>query len=344
MAILGLIDGLGDAIVSVSQAVSGYYSDKLRKRKVFVWLGYMFGGISRIGYAFASVWQWLVPLRVFDRAGKMRGAPRDAMIADSSGAASRGENFGILRTADNAGAFLGVIFAIGALPLIGFNKLFLLAAVPSLIGTIFIVYLIKEKNQGETKIYKGLDFRNLDNNFRWFLLLSAIFSLGSFSYSFLMVFAEKYGFQATTVPMLYLIFTAAATLTSLPFGRLSDKIKSRKKVLLLSYILWGLVCAVLVIDQSVPGLILSFVLYGAHKGALEAVQKAFVSELAPKEYRASSLGTFQLVIGLFALPASLMAGILWNTFNPMVPFGVSLILTAISAAMMIFVKEKSSPD
>jgi len=98
MQVLGFIDGLGEAIVSISQAISGYWSDKIRKRKIFVWIGYLCAGISRIGYALAGSWQWLVPFRVLDRAGKMRGAPRDAMIADDALDSKRGNNFGVLRT------------------------------------------------------------------------------------------------------------------------------------------------------------------------------------------------------------------------------------------------------
>jgi len=112
MAVLGLIDGLGEAIVSISQAGSGYLSDRLKKRKVFIWTGYFFGAMSRVGYAFSTVWQHLVPFKVLDRAGKMRGAPRDAVVADLSTDENRGRNFGLLRTMDNLGAVCGIITSI----------------------------------------------------------------------------------------------------------------------------------------------------------------------------------------------------------------------------------------
>lgn len=340
MAILGLIDGLGDAVVSISKAISGYWSDRIKKRKVFVWTGYFLGALSRIGYAFAPVWHWLVPLKVLDRAGKIRSAPRDAIVADESDFSNRGKNFGILKAADHIGAFAGIIFAIGLFPLLGYQKLFLFAAIPSLIGAIFIVTFIKEKKSAEKKIFPGLRFRDLDANFRLFMVASAVFSLGAFSYSFLMIFANKYGFAETTIPLLYLIFTAAAAAVSIPFGRLSDKIRSRKKVFLLSYALWIAVCALFMANQSAAAIIAGFILYGLHKGAFEAVQKALVSELAPEKYRASSLGAIQLITGVCALPASLAAGILWSAFNPFVPFLVSIILASVSGILMFFVKEK----
>jgi sugar phosphate permease len=131
MTILGFIDGLGDAIVSLSQAASGYVSDRTRKRKVFVWTGYLFGSSSRVGYALSTAWQHVIPFRILDRAGKMRGAPRDAIIADVSTDENRGRNFGLLRTMDNLGAVCGIIVCILFFGLLGYKNLFLIAAVPS---------------------------------------------------------------------------------------------------------------------------------------------------------------------------------------------------------------------
>ena len=339
MAVLGFIDGLGEAIVSISQAASGYISDRIRKRKVFVWTGYLFGSLSRVGYAISSVWQHLIPFRVLDRAGKIRDAPRDAIIADISSKENRGKNFGLLRAIDNLGAVCGIIVCILFFGLLGYKNLFLLAAIPSVIGALLIFSLIKERKPAGVKIYKGLALKDLDKNFKLFLLLSSFFALGSFSYSFLLIYAKEFGFQVAFVPVLYLVFTAVAALFSLPFGKLSDKI-GRKSVLILSYSFWGLVCLSFIFIQSYLSIILTFVLYGLHVGALHPVQKTFVSELAPTEYRASTLGEFQMVIGLCALPASLIAGILWDKISLFTPFYFSLGLTILSITMLMFVKEK----
>lgn len=339
MAVLGLIDGIGNAIVSLSQAISGYISDRTRKRKVFIWLGYLFGGVSRLGYALSATWHGLVPFRILDRAGKMRGAPRDAMVADLSIRGNRGENFGLIRTMDNAGALVGIVFCIAAFPLLGFRNLLLIAAVPSFIAAALIVINIREKPLEDAKLFKGISFSHLDGNFKLFVILSAVFSLGAFSYSFLLIFANRFGFQVSTVPVFYLLFTLVATFCSYPFGVLSDRI-GRKAVLQISYGLWGLVCLAMICAESAWMVVAAFVLFGLHQAGIDTVQKAFVAELGPAEYRASTLGGFQMVIGLCALPASVAAGLLWDLIGMQAPFILSLALTAISATMLIFVRER----
>jgi len=339
MAVLGFVDGLGDAIVSISQALSGFISDRIRKRKVFVWVGYLFGGFSRVGYALSTIWQHLIPFRILDRAGKMRGAPRDAIIADVSTRENRGKHFGLLRAMDNLGAVVGITICILFFKALGYKKLFMLAAIPSLIGALMIAVMIKEKKIAGVRIYKGLSFRDLDPNFKLFLLLSSLFALGSFSYSFLLIFARQLHVQVGFVPVLYLIFSAVAAIFSLPFGRLADKI-GRKAVMLLAFIFWGLVCAGVILAQNEATVILTFILFGLHKGALDPVQKTFVAELAPEQYRASSLGAFQMVIGLCAFPASFFAGLFWDHITMLAPFYFSLVLTAMAIVLLLFVKEK----
>jgi len=341
MAVLGFIDGLGDALVSISQAISGYISDRIRRRKIFIWTGYLFGALAKVGYAFTTSWPWIIPFRVLDRAGKMRGSPRDAMIADVSTRDDRAKNFGILRAMDNLGAVFGIVIAIALINWIGYRELFLLAAIPSLLGTALVFFAIKEKPLEHITLYKGFAFKDIDKNFRLFIVLSAIFSLGSFSYSFLLIYAQKSGFSVGFVPVLYLIFNAFAFISSLPFGRLADHI-GRKPVLFVSFILWALVSFALIARQSYWFVIAAFMLYGLHKGALEPVQKAFVSELAPSEYRSSGLGTFQLVTGLAALPASFLAGILWDSVSIASPFYFSLAASALAILLLCFVKEDRS--
>jgi MFS family permease len=277
---------------------------------------------------------------MLDRVGKIRSAPRDAMIADLSTDETRGRNFGLLRTMDNMGAVAGILISILLLNLIGLRLLFALASIPSLLGAILIFAAIRERRNDGRNIFKGMALRDLDKNLRLYIGLNAVFALGSFSYSFLLIFAKQAGFKAGSLPALYLVFTAAAMLFSLPFGRLSDRI-GRKRVLCLAYGFWAVVCAGFVLGSNrLPILIGMFVFYGLHKAALEPVQRTFVTELCPPAFRASALGAFQMIIGLCAFPASFMAGLLWENFGVAVPFAVSLVLTGISCVGLLFVREK----
>ena len=338
MAVLGFVDGLGEAVVSLAKALSGYWSDRIRKRKVFIWSGYLMGAASRIGYAISTVWQHLIPFRILDRAGKIRGAPRDAIIADVSTNDNRGRNFGLMRMADNLGAVVGILICLALFKKIGYRSLFILAAIPSLISVLLILIKIKEPGHTEKVIYKGMTLRDLDRNFVLFMILSGIFAIGNFTYSFLLIRAKQIGFQEAFVPVLYLVYTLSASLTAYPFGRLADRI-GRKTVMQMSFLLWGLVCLDVIFFQSKIMIFLMFVIYGLHKGALEPVQSTIVSELAPEKFRASSLGTYQMLIGLCAFPASLIAGFLWDKIGALAPFYLSLGLTIVASALMIFVKE-----
>ena len=155
MAALGFLDGLGEALISLSQAASGVLSDRIRKRKVFIWTGYLCGSLSRLGYAGSSVWTHLIPFRILDRAGKIRSAPRDAFVADLSTDATRGKHFGLLRTMDHLGAVVGILTCILLFRILGFRLLFALAAIPSLASAGLILTRIKEKNRHRLISSKG---------------------------------------------------------------------------------------------------------------------------------------------------------------------------------------------
>jgi MFS family permease len=340
MAALGFLDGLGEALVSLSQALSGYFSDRLRKRKVFIWIGYLCGGISRLGYAISTAWPHLIPFRILDRAGKIRSAPRDAIIADLSTDANRGHHFGIMRAMDNGGAVVGILICIAFVKLLGFRLLFALAAVPGLAASLLVLTAVKERKAEGVKVYKGLALKDVTPNLKLYIALNAVFAIGAFTYSFLLIYARKFGFALGFVPVLYLIYSFSASILSIPFGRLSDRI-GRKPILFIAYAFWAAVCLIVLLSRSQALIVLVFVFYGVHKAALDPVQRTMVCELSPLAFRASCLGGFQMIIGLCALPASLIAGVLWESFGTHAPFYFSLGLTLVAGILLIFVKEKT---
>jgi MFS family permease len=340
MQIIGLIDGLSDAVVSMSQAVGGYISDRIGKRKVFVMIGYMFGGVARIGYSLASHWTQLIPFRVIDRSGKVRTSPRDAIIAELSAKRDRGEHFGILRLMDNLGSVVGVLFSMALLSYLGYRKLFLVASLPSFLAVALVTFLVPERRGKVAADRVVIHFRDVDRNFILFLIASAVFALGSFSYSFLLIAATAAHLPVAVVPIYYLLATFIAGISSLPFGVLSDRL-GRKVILQLGFISWALVGALfLMVGMHPLVLVLAFILFGLMNGAIDTVQRVFVAELAPKHFVASTMGAFQMVIGLMSLPASLIAGFLWDKVGQNAPFHFALTLTAIASVLLLFVHER----
>jgi len=340
MAVVGLIDGLGDAFVSIAQAAAGYLSDRMRKRKPFVWMGYFFGGIAKVGYSLAPTWHWVLPFRILDRSGKMRGAPRDAIVSDLSTVQNRGRHFGILRMMDNAGAMVGILAAIVLVRFIELRTLMMIAAIPSLLAVLLVLFVYHEQKPDGTKVFKGIHLKDFSPNLRLYTILSAFFMLGSFSYSFLLLSAKSLGFTIGEMPLLYLLYTFVAAVLSLFFGKLADRV-GRKRVLLFSYGCWMGVALLFILFKSPVVVIAAFVLYGVHVASLEPVQKALAAELAPKDLVASTLGGYQMVIGLVSFPASFMAGILWDRFGLTAPYLLSLTLTAFAGLLLLFLKDGS---
>ena len=222
--------------------------------------------------------------------------------------------------------------------ILGYQKLFLIAAIPSFLAVILVGKFVQEPKVDGAKVFKGLSWKKLSANYKLFLLVSALFALSSFSTSFLLIYAKTFGFPVLLIPLLYLLFNAMASASSLPFGKLADRI-GRRSSLFISYLLWIITAATLIGLPNAGGLIIAFVLYGLHKGGLDTVQKAFVAELAPRDFRSSALGTYQMVIGLFALPASLLAGVLWDRLDRLAPLYFSIGLTAVSGLLLMFVTE-----
>jgi len=253
----------------------------------------------------------------------------------------------VLRAMDNLGAVFGIVTCLILLGLYGqgfLQTLFLIAAVPSFVGAILVFVFVRDRKTN--RLYKGLSLGDLTFNFRLFLFLSALFALGAFSYSFLLIYVGSLPLETTFLPLVeiqilfYLVFTVVASITSLPFGWLADRV-GRRAILLLSFAFWSVVCLGFVYVRSLLGFGLLFVAYGLHKGAIEPVQKAFISELSPPDFRASTLGAFQMITGLFALPASLVAGLLWVSIGDYAPFYLSLSLTIVAAVLLLFVKENT---
>lgn len=353
--ILGLVDGIGDFVVNMSKGFSGFLSDKVQKRKPFIWTGYILGASSRVIYGFAPTWHWLIPAKIMDRAGKVRGAPREALVADVSSKETRGRNFGILRTLDHTGATLGVlitmIFVTFFVPwlatIYGFDLLtslrflFIAAAIPTLIGAFLIIIRISDYRKETGKPVFRIS--GINRSLALFMTLSVIFALASFSYSLVTLYAGTFLiFPAINpilgVPVAYLIFTLTAALTSAPLGGLGDRV-GRRLIILVGFLFFSAMCAIFLFTPSFWTVIFALIFYGISIGATVPMQRALVAELAPVDVRASIMGLYQMLIGMAILPASIIAGFLWVMFSPSFTFGLALGLTIIATLLLPFVHE-----
>ena len=336
--VVALVEGAAETTSSLLKVFSGYWSDKIKKRKPFIFAGYSLSTITKPLFAIANSWPFVLFVRIFERIGKgIRTAPRDAIIAESCDSCVRGKGYGFHKTMDSIGAILGASMAFILFPIFGFKTIFLYAFIPGIIAVICILF-IKEKQIINNKEKKPqsikISFKQLPRNLKLFIFVASVFTIGNFGYAFLML-RTKMGFTNDTAILFYLIFLIVSTILSIPAGILSDKF-GRKPVILTGYFLFVIVCVFLLLYSTFYILLFCFVLYGVFSAMIEGVQRAYVVDLAPTDLKATALGTFHTAIGLVALPGSLIGGLIWDKISPEATFFYGLVFALIS--IFIFIK------
>jgi len=341
---VGIVEGAAETAASLLKVISGYWSDKIKKRKPFVLFGYSLSSITKPLFAFADIWSFVLFIRVVERIGKgLRTAPRDAIVAESCDESVRGKAYGLHRAMDGIGSVLGAILAFLLLPVLGYRNIFLLAFIPSIIAVLVILF-IKEKNTPTKKETREtsikLSFKELSMNLRLFIIVSSIFALGHFGYAFLLLRAKDIGLADNIAILLYVIFYIVYTICIIPFGILSDKI-GRKPILIMGYLVFAITSIGLIFISNIYGILLFFVIYGIFYAMIDGIQRAFIVDLAPKHLKATALGAFHTSIGLVALPGGLIAGLLWDIISPEATFVYGFALSIISMGLFIFVKSNT---
>jgi MFS family permease len=338
---VGIVEGAAETTASLLKVVSGYWSDKIRRRKPFVLAGYALSSVTKPLFALSQGWPFVLFVRVVERIGKgIRTAPRDALVAESTQEHVRGKAYGFHRAMDGMGSIFGAVLAFVLLPLIGYRNIFLFAFVPG-VAAVFVILLVKEKSYKKSKIESNpvkVSFSGLPLNLKLFIVVASVFALGHFGYAFLLLKALSIGLDDSMSILLYVLFYVVYTICTIPAGMLSDHI-GRRPVLGGGYLLFAVTSAGLIFASDLTSIVVFFVVYGIFYAMIDGVQRAFVVDLSPEHLKATALGTFHTAIGLVALPGGYIAGSLWDTIAPEATFIYGGVLALISAGLFIFVKD-----
>ncbi len=336
-AIIGLIDGIAETTASLVKIYSGVFSDRIGKRKPLTISGYLLSTLAKPFLYLATSWGWVLGVRFVDRIGKgIRTAPRDALLAGSVSTEQRGFAFGLHRASDTAGAFTGLGIAAyliwinqagkAQLTQATFQWVVLASILPAALAVLILVIGARDVEATKTANSIVPTFRftwnNLDRRIKAFILVIALFTLGNSSDAFIILRSQERGLSVLQILGMLLTFNAIYTLLSSPAGALSDRI-GRKGLILAGWTIYGLVYLCLALAKTGFQVWLFFSLYGIYYALTEGTARAYIADLVSQDQRGGAYGLFHAAIGLASLPASLIAGILWQGIGPWAGFGPS---------------------
>ena len=339
MVTVGFIEGIAEATASITKVFSGAISDWLGKRKLLAVIGYGLAALTKPIFPLAPSVGWLFAARFIDRIGKgIRGAPRDALIADITPAHLRGASFGLRQSLDTAGAFLGPALAIALMWLTAnnFRTVFWVAVIPGFLCVALLVFGIEEPERpaGLRKVRSPLsvvELKRLGVAY-WFVVgIAVVFSLARFSEAFLILRAQAVGLPVMLVPLVLVLMNVVYSLAAYPAGVLSDRVN---RIALLGFGFGLLVAAdlVLAFTDGLAGVAVGVALWGLHMGFTQGLLATLVADTAPPELRGTAFGMFNLLSGLSLMVASVLAGELWERSGPQGTFLAGAVLTGLALA------------
>ena len=345
-AVVGIIEGVAESLASLLKVFSGYLSDRFQNKKLIAFTGYATSLFYKLALLLAGSWAGILGARIIDRFGKgIRTAPRDVLVSESAGKNQMGRSFGLHKALDMAGSAAGILITYFLLRSgdgsFNYQKIFMISVIPAVFGLSMFIFIKEKKEPRQTKEHAPFwkNIRNIDGQLKIYLLVVCLFTLGNSSNSFLLLRAKSTGFDDTSVILLYFLFNMIASLLSIPFGGLSDRV-GRKKLLLSGYIVFAACYLGFAISNSRLQIVAVFALYGVYTAMIGGVERAFVAEIAPPRLKGTMLGLHSTVTGIALLPASVIAGLLWSVFGAAVPFVFGALMSLLASAILfLFMKD-----
>ncbi len=345
-AILGAIEGSAELTSYAFRMVSGSLSDKTGKRKAFILAGYAVSTASKPFFAASASWMDAFLVRAGDRIGKgLRTAPRDALIADSVSESKAGRAFGMHRTLDQMGAIVGPVAAFGLLQFMDMRGVFVMSIIPGIVALMVLVFFVREvavKKRTGTILSNISHLVKTNRPFALLLVISGIFGLGAFNFSFVLLRASDLGVAKEMIPLVYAVINVFHTIVGIPAGILADRV-GKEKVLVLGYAIFAAssVLMVLLSGNSFYAYVFAAV-FGLYAGVYETVQRAIVPRFVPADLRGTAFGVFNLVLGACFLVSNFAFGFIWDNLGLSYAVYYSLTPTAIAGLAMFLFQRKYS--
>lgn len=342
---ISAIEGIAESTAALLKAASGFWSDKIGRNKPFMIFGYGLTALITPFYSLVVSPAQVLWLRFIERTGKgVRTAPRDSLISGSVKKGETGKNFGFHKAMDNSGAIIGPLLAFVLLSIFpnNFRFIFLISAIPAIIGVLIIIFYIKEaKNEGASTTRKP-SLKNLPRRYWFFLAIVFVFSLGNSTDALLLIKTTETGISDRYIPFIYMIFNAVSVVAAIPIGKLSDRIGRNGLIVAgflvysLTYFLFGRFCNI--------GIFIGlFMMYGMYSALTDSNLRAKISDIISPELKGTGYGLYHATLGISLLPASLIGGWLYDNVNSSVPFYFGSAMALIAAALMVLFSVYPNP-
>lgn len=351
-SIIGLIEGIAEAVASLLKLFSGWISDRLQARKWLAVVGYGLSALTKPLFYFASTWEAVAAVRWADRVGKgIRTAPRDALVADSVPTGQRGLAFGVQRAFDTAGAMLGLLVALlvvwyvqsssNVLEKTTYQTVVLISIIPAVLAVLVLAIGARDVPVAGQRLAPRFAVKALGRPFIAFILIVGLFELGNSADAFLILRAQNLGMSVTGVLGMLVVFNLVYTLVSGPAGALSDRI-GRRKLVIGGWLIYAVIYLGFGLARTPVAVWVLYVLYGLYYGLAYGTSKALVADLVGEQVRGTAYGTYNAMLGIMDLPASLIAGILWQGvgawtgLGPAAPFIFGALMALAAALLLAF--------